>query len=339
MRRSPGRGPLPEGAAIRPGDFVGDPRHIVLLVVPRTSLLEVAGPAEVFSLVAIKLREAGRNRARPYQIHLVSAREPPLEPGITGVHLPTECTYAAFDKPIDTLLVVGGIDVWEEPPDERLRAWLMKQAATTRRYGSICTGAFLLAACGILDGQRVTTHWYFCERLARDFPLLTVDPDPIFIREGRLVTAAGVTSGIDLALAMVAEDVGIDIAARVARGLVIPMRRPGWMPQQSSVLVSAETSSLPFRDLPFWIVENLSADLSVGALSDRASMSPRKFARRFVAEFGTAPGQFVAAMRAETALRMMEDTTLGREQIADAVGFGSVDALERAVGTYQRRAR
>ena len=217
-------------------EFIGGPRHVVILAVPQTSLLEVAGPLEVFSLVSIKLREAGRSHAREYRVHLVSATRGPLAPGITGVHLDTECHFAEYDGPIDTLLIVGGLDVWEDRRDPQLLQWIRERAQHARRFGSICTGAFLLAETGLLDDRHVTTHWYFCERLAREYPQLAVDPDPIFIHDGALWTAAGVTAGIDVALAMVEDDVGIDIAARVARGLVLYVRRPGSHAQVSNAL-------------------------------------------------------------------------------------------------------
>ena len=256
----------------------------------------------------------------------------------SGMRFVAECHYSEYIGPIDTLLVVGGLDVWsgEQAPD--LLQWLRQKADTSRRYGSVCTGAFLLAQAGLLDKQRVTTHWYFCERLAREYPQLVVDAEPIFIREGKLSTAAGVTSGIDLALSMVEEDAGLDIAMRVARGLVLYVRRPGWQSQFSQALASQASSRLPFRDLPFWVLENLHLPLSVADLADKVAMSERNFARQFALEFGVGPARFVNELRTETALRLQAESVKSREAVAAECGFGSVDSMERAL-VKARKAR
>jgi transcriptional regulator GlxA family with amidase domain len=322
-----------------PIDLVGEPRHIVLLACPQSSSLEVAGPAEVFAIAANKLREAGRVRGRPYRIHLVSALPGALTPGASGIRFAVEGSYSEIDVPIDTLLVVGGLDVWNGRGEVALLHWLRGQARAARRLGSICTGAFVLAEAGLLDGQRVTTHWYFCERLAREYPALVVDPEPIFIRQGALSTAAGVASGIDLALSMVEEDLGLDIAMRVARALVLFVRRPGWQSQFSSTLALQGSARLTFRELPFWVVENLDQPLTVQDLAARVAMSQRNFARRFSSDFGVSPARFVADLRAETALRLLGDSDKSREAIAAACGFGSIDSMERALARDRRSAR
>jgi transcriptional regulator GlxA family with amidase domain len=308
-----------------------DVRHIVLLVCPNTSALEIAGPAEVFSRVAHKLREAGRTRTRAYQVHLVSAtRETSLRTG-SGIHLVAECSFGEFALPIDTLLVVGGLDVWSGEASPALLPWLRRAAAGARRYGSVCTGAFLLAEAGLLDGQRVTTHWFFCERLAREYPALIVDPNPVFIRNGRVFTSAGVTSGIDLALCMVEDDTGLDIAMRVARGLVLYVRRPGWQSQFSNALALQAPTRLTFRDLPFWMIENLHLPLTIDDLAARVAMSPRNFTRQFSAEFGLTPARLTNQLRAEAAVRLLHESAKSREEIASDCGFGSIDSMERAV--------
>jgi transcriptional regulator GlxA family with amidase domain len=320
----------------RPADLVGETRHIVLLACPNISALEAAGPAEVFSRVAHKLREAGRVRGRPYQVHLLSTQgETTLGAG-SGIHFIAECDYRKFKHPIDTLLVIGGLDAWGGHQAPELLQWLRLAAASSRRFGSVCTGAFLLAEAGLLDGERVTTHWYFCERLAREYPQLIVDPEPIFIRNGKLSTSAGVTSGIDLALSMVEEDNGLDIAMRVARGLVLYVRRPGWQSQFSNALALQGGTRLPFRDLPFWVVENLHLALSIDDLAAKVAMSPRNFARQFAAEFGLSPARFVNSLRSETARRLLDDSTKSREEVASECGFGSVDSMERALAKTQK---
>jgi transcriptional regulator GlxA family with amidase domain len=321
---------------VNPADLVGEPRHIVLLACPNISALEASGPAEVFLRVAHKLLEAGRVRGRPYQVHLLSVQNETTLGACAGIRFTAECVYREFKHPIDTLLVIGGLDAWYGAQSPELLQWLKQAALTSRRFGSVCTGAFLLAEAGLLDGHRVTTHWYFCERLAREYPQLIVDPEPIFIRNGKLSTSAGVTSGIDLALSMVEEDNGLDIAMRVARGLVLYVRRPGWQSQFSNALALQGATRMPFRDLPFWIVENLHLPLSIDDLAAKVAMSTRNFARQFSSEFGLSPARFVNSLRSETARRALEDSTKSREEVASECGFGSVDSMERALAKTQK---
>lgn len=212
-----------------------------------------------------QLAEAGRSRSRRYQVRLLSAVDTPTISTTGGIELVPHAFYRDYGGPIDTLLVVGGPDVWSGRDSPELLAWLRERTSTARRYGAICTGAFTLAEAGLLDGQRVTTHWFFCERLAREYPTVTVDSEPIFIRNGRLSTTAGVTAGLDLALSMIEEDLGIEIALRVARALVLYLRRPGWQSQFSSALALQTPTRLTFRELPFWIIENLRESLTLRA--------------------------------------------------------------------------
>lgn len=325
VRQKAATDPEPSG----PGDLVGEPRNVVIVAAPSVSSLEVAGPAEAFRLAQVKLAEAGRQRARPYRVHLLSADQRKYL-GI-GLQLKVTGSFDEFDLPIDTLLVAGGMAVWNGSDQPELLAWLRKAAAGARRYGSICTGAFVLAEAGLLDRRRVTTHWSFCEQLERDYPALTVDPEPIFIREGKLWTAAGVTAGLDLALGMIEDDLGLDIALHIARGLVMYVRRPGWQPQFSNALAIQRSSRLKLRDLPFWILENLARPLTAAVMAARTAMSVRHFSRRFVEEFGMTPAQFVSTLRAETALRLLEQSERSREAVAAECGFGSIDSMERAL--------
>ncbi len=314
-----------------PRDLLGEPRHVVLLATPTTSALEVAGPAEAFRMTTEKLAEAGRTRSRDYTIHLLSSVDTPTIESTSGISLVPHAFYPRYAGPIDTLLVVGGLDVWTGRDTPELLTWLRERVAGVRRFGSICTGAFLLAEAGLLDGERVTTHWFFCERLAREYPALTVDPEPIFIRNGRLSTTAGVTAGLDLALSMIEEDLGLEIALRVARALVLYLRRPGWQSQFSSALALQAPTRLTFRDLPFWIIENLRETLTLESLASRLSMSPRNFSRQFAKDFGITPQRFVTELRIEMAKRLLGESTRSREEIAAECGFGSVDAMERAL--------
>ena len=319
--------PAPPGTA----DLVGDARNVVIVATPGTSAIEVAGPAEAFAMTLEKLRETGRSQARGYRIHLLSAvDELPIRTS-AGFAIVPHGAYHDYVGPIDTLLVVGGLQVWSGREAPRFLNWVRQSSATSRRYGSICTGAFVLAEAGLLDGQRVTTHWYFCNQLASDYPALTVDPDPIFIRNGPLSTTAGVSAGLDLALSMIEEDLGLEMAMRVARALVLYVRRPGWQSQFSSALALQAPNRLTFRDLPFWLLENIHQPLTREELAHRVSMSTRNFTRMFTREFGVPPLRFVMQLRMEVAQRLLHENQLSREEIANQIGLGSVDALERAL--------
>lgn len=323
--------PLPPAGGPHDG-LVGAPRNVVILATPEVSALEVAGAAEVFALAGRKLQEAGRPHGRAYQVRLLSCA-PGSRPLGSAVGLLAEGSYEGYEEPIDTLLVAGGLEPWSSRGGG-LNDWLRARVARTRRYGSLCTGAFVLAEAGLLDGHRVTTHWYFCERLAREFPRVTVDPEPIFVRSDPLWTAAGVTAGIDMALAMVEDDLGLDVALRIARALVVYVRRPGWQSQFSTALASQTPRRTRLSELPFWILENLGQPLGVSVLAERVSMSPRNFTRRFVEAFGTTPLRFVTRLRAESAGRLLAEERLSRGEIAQACGFGSVDSMERALGDH-----
>jgi transcriptional regulator GlxA family with amidase domain len=231
-------------------------------------------------------------------------------------------------RPADLLLVPGGRGARERNPE--LVAWLRQHARRSGRLASVCTGAFLLAEAGLLDGRRVATHWEYCSLLAERYPGLRVDPEPIFIRDGNVITSAGVTAGIDLALALVEEDRGRDEALRIARQLVVFLRRPGNQAQFSTQLAAQMASREPLRDVQQWITENPAADLSVEALAGRASLSPRQFARAFTAEVGMMPGRYVDRVRLESARRRLEDTSDGVEQTAHACGYGTAESMRRA---------
>ena len=310
------------------------PRRIAFLATPNAQALEVAGPIEVFAMADRKLQEAGRARTPAYVIDILSTSADLAITSASGLCLNAQRSYREVTEPIDTLLVAGGLDLWSAKHDPLLLSWLRKQAKQARRIGSVCTGAFLLAEAGVLDGRRVTTHWYFCQQLQKQFPKLTVDPEPIFIREGNLSTSAGVTAGLDLAIAMVEEDLGVDIALRVARALVLFLRRSEGQSQFSTSLAFQATSRLPLREIPVFILENLAADLSVNVLAARVAMSPRNFSRIFGQEFGETPAGFVDRLRLDTARRLIEESDRTIDDIAEKCGFGSADTMRR---TFQKR--
>ncbi|MGZ8676474.1 MAG: GlxA family transcriptional regulator, partial [Solirubrobacterales bacterium] len=239
-------------------------------------------------------------------------------------------TTAQCRGPIDTLVVAGGFGVHEAVGDEALVRWLRSAAGRSRRVASVCSGSFLLARAGLLEGRRATTHWSSCEELARRHPEITVDPDPIFVHDGDVWTSAGVTAGMDLSLALVERDLGRETALAVARWLVLFLQRPGGQAQFSSHLAAQLADRAPLRELQSWIADNLDEDLRVEALADRAAMSPRNFARTFRREIGLTPAAYVEALRVERARQCLEQDSDPIERVADRCGFGTPETMRRA---------
>lgn len=279
--------------------------------------LDVSGPVEVLSA------------AGGYTIEVVAPVAGAVRSS-SGLTLAVDRAVSSVRGPVDTLLVAGGDGVREAVGDRRLVADVGRLAARARRVTSVCSGAFLLAEAGLLDGRRATTHWSACELLARHYPRVTVDPDPIFVRDGNVLTSAGVTAGMDLALALVEEDHGPDVALGVARRLVLYVQRPGGQSQFSAALRAQRAERAPLRDLQAWVGDHLDDDLSVEALARRAAMSPRHFARAFAAEVGVTPARFVEEARVEAARRLLEGTVRPVEAIAAGCGFGSPETMRRA---------
>ena len=216
--------------------------------------------------------------------------------------------------------------------DEALISWLRLAARRSRRVGSVCTGAFLLARAGLLDGRRATTHWTACSALRRTYPTVEVESDPIFVRDGNVYTSAGVSAGIDLALALVEEDLGSSAALAVARELVLFIRRPGGQAQFSAGLAGQSAQRPSLRALQDWIADHLDADLSVAALAERSFMSQRNFARVFAGEVGMTPAAYVESLRLERARTLLESTDAQLEEVAARCGFGTVETLRRTFG-------
>lgn len=229
----------------------------------------------------------------------------------------------------DTLLIAGGWGVYEAAKDPALVAWVKEHGLRSRRVASVCTGAFLLAASGWLDGRRVVTHWTRCEQLAEQHPQLRVEPNPIFINDGPVWTSAGVTAGIDLALALVEEDLGRAVALEVARHLVVFLKRPGGQ-SQFSVTLSLQKQGSRFDDLHAWIAENLTRDLGLSSLAAEVGMSERSFVRHYRADTGQTPARAVELIRVETARRLLSDTAVSIKRVAVQCGFGSEETLRRS---------
>ncbi|MER5984397.1 GlxA family transcriptional regulator [Streptomyces sp. NPDC001787] len=311
-------------------------RSVLVVLFDGVQSLDVSGPTEVFA-------GASRFPGVSYELRTASLDGGPVRCG-SGLTLLPDSSLADAAAP-HTLLVPGGHGT--RTADPALTAWLRAAAPHAQRLVSVCTGALLLAKAGLLGGHRVTTHWNYCEQLARDFPAVEVDPDPIFVRDGRLATSAGVTAGIDLALALVEEDHGRAVALTVARHLVVFLRRPGNQAQFSAQLTAQTARREPLRDIQHWISEHPGGDLCVEALARRARLSPRHFARAFRAETGLTPGRYVDRVRLEHARRLLEDTSDGVVGVARASGYGTPEAMRRAfvkaLGTapseYRRRFR
>ncbi|MGW9131474.1 GlxA family transcriptional regulator [Streptomyces sp. NPDC055681] len=311
-------------------------RSVLVVLFDGVQSLDVTGPMEVFA-------GAARFPGVTYDLRTASLDGAPVRTSV-GLTLVPDGSLADAEPP-HTLLVPGGQGT--RTPDPALVDWLRVHAPHAERLVSVCTGALLLAEAGLLDGHRVTTHWVVAEHLARTYPAVEVDPDPIFVRDGTLATSAGVTAGIDLSLALVEEDFGRQIALTVARHLVVFLRRPGNQAQFSAQLTSQIACREPLREVQHWITGHPGDDLSVEALAARARLSPRHFARAFQAETGQTPGRYVDRVRLEHARRLLEDTTDGIAQIAHACGYGTPEGMRRAfikaLGTapaeYRRRFR
>ena len=292
-------------------------RKVVIVGPPPVQILDVVGPLEVFS------------NAPGYQVQLGNPGQDRALQSSRGFSLTDATPIAEIKGPIDTLVIVGGPGAETGIYDQDFVSWIATAAHRSRRVASICTGAFLLAAAGILDGKRAVTHWSFCDRLARDFPKVDVRPESIYLRDGSVYTSAGITAGIDLSLALVEEDHGHQVALGVARFLVMFLVRPGGQAQYSHMLSRQAVTSQPLRELQVWMLENLRDDLSVEKLADRIGMSARHFTRVCLKETKMNPGQFVDRMRVEAAQQMIDSSAMGLKEVADACGFNSADSMRR----------
>ncbi len=294
-------------------------RTVLIVLFDGVQSLDFTGPLEVFTGAASAVPGA-------YDIRTGSLDGSPVRTS-SGLTVVPDLALRGATAP-HTLIVPGGEGT--RAMDPGVVEWLREAAPAALRLVSVCTGAYALAAAGLLDGRRVTTHWALCEGLAERFPAVEVDPDPIFIRDGTVSTSAGVTSGIDLALALVEEDLGREVALTIARYLVVFLRRPGSQRQFSVQLAAQSAQRRPLRDIQQYIAEHPGADLSVTALAERANLSPRHFARAFRDEIGTSPGRYVDQTRLEVARRLLEDTDDGIEEVSRACGYGTPEAMRRA---------
>jgi transcriptional regulator GlxA family with amidase domain len=304
------------------------PRRVAFVTYDGVSLLDLAGPLEAFRVAAV----FGRPRDIPaaYECVVVSMKGGRVKTA-DGVELGTKSVRSLAQSPIDTLVVPGAFEVDDVTRDRALIEWVRKQAGGCKRVCSVCVGGFLLGAAGLLDGRRAATHWLHAPLLAARHPKVRVEADAIFVRDGSIWTSAGVTTGIDLALALIEQDLGREVAMNVARMLVVYLKRSGGQSQYSSLLAAqAESDSEMFSALEQWISENLKADLHVEALAERVHMSPRNFARVYADKRGRTPAKAVEAIRVDAARRRLEESGDRIESIAEECGFSNEEQMRRA---------
>jgi transcriptional regulator GlxA family with amidase domain len=304
------------------------PRTIAIVVMPGVQLLDVSGPLDVFAEANVQVRKD------VYRLLIVAKTLGHIRSS-SGVRLVPDLAIGnAVEMKIDTLLVAGCPNAADVRPDIAVIEWLRRMAPRARRYGSVCSGAFLLAATGLIDGRRVTTHWAVAQQLALNYPAITVDEDAIHIRDGRVRTAAGVTAGLDLALALVEEDLGRDVAMKVAAQLVMFFKRPGGQMQFSRKGEAAPAGRSALQEVQRWVAANPAADHSIARLAKRMELSPRHFARLFRSEVGITPAAWVEAVRITAARRLLEDGQDTPKQVAALCGFADADTLRRAFARH-----
>jgi transcriptional regulator GlxA family with amidase domain len=301
-------------------------RRVVVVIYPGVQALDVTGPVEVFDTVNRFLPDPGAG----YRIECVSTGAPLVRTsaGLAIGAAPLE----SGEGRIDTLLVPGGWSLDEALADRTLVEWIGRAARRSQRVASVCGGSFLLAEAGLLDGRRTTTHWAYCREMARRYPMVTVDPGPIFVWDGPFVTSAGVSTGIDMALALVEADHGADLALEIARYLVLFFKRHGGQPQFSAVLDARMADKAPIRAVQEWVGAHVEQPLPVPELAERAHMSPRNFARVFRREVGMTPGQYVTRIRITRARELLETTDLPIGQVAGRCGFTRIETFLRTFG-------
>jgi transcriptional regulator GlxA family with amidase domain len=320
------------------------PHHVVMLAYPDAQILDITGPLEVFGRAARWMQDTGLTRDLAYRVEIVAPQAGPFVTS-SGMRLHAERAYRDV-RAADTLLVSGGRGFAAARTDTRMLAWIRTMSGRVQRFGSVCNGALVLAASGLLDGRRATTHWAYLKELqARGRH--EICGDAIYVRDGNVYTSAGVTAGMDMALGMVQEDWGRPVALAVARELVLFMQRPGGQSQFSAQLTAQFSEDDRVRKLQLWMLDHLADDLTVPRLAERAAMSERNFVRRFVETVGTTPGRYVRRIRLEAARRKLEEGDLQVARVAAVCGFGTEETLRRTFaaslgvtpGAYRERFR
>ncbi len=295
------------------------PREVGFLIFDNFQLLDAAGPIAAFEI-------AERHARGAYRLRVLAMRGGAVR---SSSHAAMEAEAAAAAPMLDTLIVAGGDGTRQAVGDAALLAYIRASAGVCRRTASVCSGAFILAQAGVIDGKRATTHWSRTKEFARRYPQVRLQPDRIFVRDGAVWSSAGITAGIDLALALIADDLGEPIACQTARQLVVYRRRPGGQ-SQFSVLLDLERPEGRFGPLVGWARERLAEPLTVERLADQAGMSPRNFARRFAEETGVTPARAIERLRVEAARSRVEDGVSAIDGVAAATGFGDPERMRRA---------
>lgn len=299
-------------------------KTIVILAVPQVQLLDVSGPLDVFAEANL---QAGYTA---YHLQVVGETLAPIVSS-SGVKLVPDLAITQWrEQAIDTLLIAGAPGIADGESETRTLDWLRRVVPRARRYGSVCSGAFLLAEAGLLDGRQITTHWAVADQLSRRYPQVSVDKDAIYVRDGRLQTAAGVTSGLDLALMMVEDDLGREIAQRVAAQLVMFFRRPGGQMQFSYREQATLAGRSMLQEVQRWAIDNIGLPHNVASLAERAGVTPRHFSRLFSNEVGTSPAKWLEEARIAEARRLLEQGVLAPKQVAAHCGFSSTELMRRA---------
>jgi len=317
----------------RPPQDITRSRRIGFLIYPGCEILDLSGPSDVFYWADSWLPRFGRAEEPGYQCQILASTPGPVQT-ISGIHVVATHSFHDVRDGLDTLLVVGGVtNVEQSCADPSLVDWVRSMAPRVRRVASVCTGAFILGAAGLLNHRRAATHWMFSDALATAYPSIEVDSSLLFARDGNTYTSGGITAGIDLALALVEEDLGREIAISVARMMVVFPRRPGGQSQFSGHMKWEAKSRPDIGELQAWILGHPAEDLSVSVLADRMAMSPRNFARLFRSETGDTPAQFIERARADAARLRLEQTVSPVETIAEECGFGNTERMRR---TFQR---
>lgn len=311
--------------------------RVVIVALPPVIALDVTGPLDVFSMANSLMAERGK--APPYELRLASPRGEPIA-STSGMRMFADCAVLDETVTADTLLVAGGPGARQAVGDAVLMDGLRSLCGRARRVGSICTGAFALAGTGLLDHKRATTHWAHFDEFANLFPSIELDRDALFVDVESCHTSAGISAGIDYALALIESDLGRSMALDVARNLVVFLKRPGGQAQFSAQLAvqSSAVEADRFDELNRWIENNLDKELSVELLAERVAMSPRNFARRFVEKMRMAPAKYVELLRVDAARRMLTDTDLPLARVAQRCGFGSAETMRQAFHRHIRSA-
>lgn len=311
-------------------------RHIAFLVIPEVTLLDVTGPYEVFSQAIEYIRSRDIESKFAYRLHTLSAGRSKTVTTASGLTIQCHDIFKNVDYKIDTLFISGVPNslIEDYKLNDAVYKWIYSQSLTVHRICSVCTGTFILAQAGILTGRRVTTHWELSNTLALVYPDIYVDSNPIFVKSGNVYTSAGISSGMDLALALVEEDYGKTFALEVAKQMVLYLKRPGSQSQYSSVLSHQNIDHKPIQDIETWILDHLDEEITVEVLAELTSMSTRNFARVFARETGITPARYINKLRIEKASQYLVDSQLSFKEIARLCGLGSIDNMRKIFLKY-----